>query len=91
MEPGTVEQLRRMEARGYIVRRASQVDRRKIHVFLTPKGHALNGEVVPLARALNDKVLRGMSADDVQRLRACLLQIRKNVRAMPSRQRRQDG
>jgi MarR family transcriptional regulator, organic hydroperoxide resistance regulator len=84
MGPGTVEQLRRMEARGYIVRRVSRVDRRKIHVFLTPKGHALKREIVPRARALNVKALRGLSADDIEHLRACLLKIRNSVRATPS-------
>jgi DNA-binding MarR family transcriptional regulator len=79
MGPGTVEQLRRMERRGFIKRRASTVDRRKIHVFLTPKGRALKNEIVPLAREVNNIALRGMRNEDIQLLRACLVQIRRNM------------
>jgi DNA-binding MarR family transcriptional regulator len=88
MGPGTVEQLRRMELRGFIKRRPSVVDRRKMHVFLTSKGRALKNEIVPLARQLNVNVLRGMREDDIQFLRGCLLQIRKNMRAIQNEGRK---
>ncbi|MFL6797562.1 MAG: MarR family winged helix-turn-helix transcriptional regulator [Xanthobacteraceae bacterium] len=81
MGPGTVEQLRRMQQRGFIKRRASVVDRRKIHVFLTPKGRALKKEILPLARQVNAIALRGMRRENMQSLRECLLQIRQNLRA----------
>ncbi|WP_147292658.1 MarR family winged helix-turn-helix transcriptional regulator [Undibacter mobilis] len=79
--PGTVEQLRRMEARGFIKRTPSKIDRRKIHVFLTPKGRALKKQIVPIAQEVNDSALQGIGPAEVKVLRACLWQIRQNFRA----------
>jgi DNA-binding MarR family transcriptional regulator len=46
--PTSVEQLRNMEARGFVVRRPSQADRRKVHFFLTPEAIALKARLLSI-------------------------------------------
>lgn len=81
MGPGTVEQLRRMEKRGLIKRVPSLKDRRKIHVYLTPKGRALKNELLPLARRSNAIALEGFTATEAKQLRSYLGRIRENMNA----------
>jgi len=81
MGPGTVEQLRRMEKRGLIKRTPSVTDRRKIHVFLTPKGRKLKNELLPLARKSNAIALLGFSPAETRMLRQYLARIRANMSA----------
>lgn len=81
MGPGTAEQLRRMEKRGLIKRVPSVTDRRKIHVYLTPKGHALKKELLPLARKCNEVALQGFSSTETLLLRRLLSRVRENMNA----------
>ena len=53
MEPTTFAALKAMEARGYVVRRQLADNRRNVHVFLTPRGRALEAVLVPLALECN--------------------------------------
>jgi DNA-binding MarR family transcriptional regulator len=79
VEAATVEQLRKMESRGFITRRASLVDRRKMHVFLTPAGRALRREVMALAAGVNASALASLNKGEIGFLRLALIQIRKNL------------
>src|SRR5581483_1382128 len=47
MEPTTFAALRAMEQLGYVTRRRVGTNRKKIFVFLTPKGRALKNRLVP--------------------------------------------
>src|SRR6187401_2347818 len=46
MEPTTFSALKAMERLGYVVRRQVGKDRKKVFVFLTPKGRALKSRLV---------------------------------------------
>ena len=59
-----------MERLGYITRRQLGTDRKKIYVFLTPKGRALKGHLVPAAEAVNAIAVDGIRPAEVAATRA---------------------
>jgi DNA-binding MarR family transcriptional regulator len=79
MEPTTFSALKAMERLGYIVRRRIGGDRKKLYVFLTPKGRLLKSELVPLAESVNNIAVRGVKSADVKTTRAVLLSIIDNL------------
>jgi DNA-binding MarR family transcriptional regulator len=79
MEPTTYAALKSMERLGYIVRRRMDGDRKKIYIFLTPKGRLLRNRLVPLAEAVNTVAIRGVRAVDVETTRQVLFAIIANL------------
>jgi DNA-binding MarR family transcriptional regulator len=75
MEPTTFSALKAMERLGYVVRRRRNDDRKKMYVFLTPKGRRLRDKLVPLAEEVNRIAVRGVSAADIATTRMVLLAI----------------
>ena len=72
MEPTTHTALNAMEKLGYITRRQLPNSKKKIYVFLTPKGRLLKSKLVPLAEEVNDIAVRGVSAADIAATRRTL-------------------
>jgi DNA-binding MarR family transcriptional regulator len=68
-----------MERLGYIARRQRDGDRKKVFVFLTPKGRALRRRLVPLAEEVNSIAIRGVSAAAIAATRKALLAIIENL------------
>ena len=79
MEPTTYAALKAMERRGYIVRRQRGDDRKKMFVFLTPKGRALRHRLVPLAEEVNNVAVRGVRSDEIATIRKALLAVIENL------------
>jgi DNA-binding MarR family transcriptional regulator len=79
MEPTTFAALKAMESRGYIVRRQLAGNRRKVHIFLTPKGRALKRTLVPLAEAVNRAAVRGVTSADIAATRRMLMSVLVNL------------
>jgi len=79
MEPTTFSALKAMEERGYVTRRQMPDNRKNVHVFLTAKGRALKGKLVPLAEEVNAIAVAGLSAADIARSRRILLAIIENL------------
>jgi DNA-binding MarR family transcriptional regulator len=79
MEPTTFAALKAMERLGYITRRQVGGDRKKVYVFLTPKGRLLKSRLVPLAEDVNGIAVRGVRAADIATVRAVLLAIIENL------------
>ncbi|MGI8527199.1 MAG: MarR family winged helix-turn-helix transcriptional regulator [Pseudolabrys sp.] len=79
MEPTTFSALKAMERLGYIIRRRIAGDRKKVYVFLTPKGRALKNRLVPLAEDVNRIAVCGLRPADVAVARATLLAIIENL------------
>ena len=75
MEPTTASALNNMERKGFVRRLRNRTDRRIVNVFLTERGRALRRELLPLAAAVNELALRGVSADEVDKLRAVLTKL----------------
>ena len=70
MEPTTLTAIKSMERSGIVTRVRNIGDRRKINVFLTPRGHKLKEELLPLAKEVVDNSVQGFS----DRERAAFLQ-----------------
>jgi DNA-binding MarR family transcriptional regulator len=79
MEPTTFSALNAMEKLGYIARRQLPDNRRKVYVFLTPKGRELKDKLVPLAEDVNTVAATGVPADHIATTRQTLLAIIENL------------
>ncbi len=79
MEPTTFAALKAMERLGFIVRRRVRSDRKKVYVFLTPRGRVLRDRLVPLAETVNRVAIRGIGAADVDTTRRVLVAIIDNL------------
>src|SRR5689334_7645100 len=79
MEPTTFAALKAMERLGYVVRRQRGDDRKKVYVFLTPRGRLLKRHLVPLAESVNRVAVGGVRKADVAVTRAVLLAIIENL------------
>jgi DNA-binding MarR family transcriptional regulator len=79
MEPTTFSALNAMEKLGYVTRRQMPDDRRKVYVFLTPKGRQLKTKLVPLADEVNTVAVTGVPAEHVAATRQTLLAIIENL------------
>ena len=79
MEPTTFSAVQAMERLGYVVRRRRGGDRKKIFVFLTPKGHRLRKRLVPLAEEVNRIAVRRISPSNIALTRKVLLAIIENM------------
>jgi MarR family transcriptional regulator, organic hydroperoxide resistance regulator len=79
MEPTTFSALKTMEKLGLVTRRQLPDSKKKIYVFLTPKGRLLKSKLVPLAEEVNDVAVRGIPASDVAATRRTLLAVLENL------------
>jgi DNA-binding MarR family transcriptional regulator len=79
MEPTTFAALKAMERLGYIVRQRVGRDKKKLYVFLTPKGRRLKERLVPLAETVNTIAIRGVKRTKVTAAREVLLAIIANL------------
>lgn len=84
VEPITVcRMVDRLTEADLVERRADPADRRSWRLFLTKKARELLGQLRPLAEALVDEALEGVSHDEREALRATLEKIRQNMSRRP--------
>jgi DNA-binding MarR family transcriptional regulator len=79
MEPTTFSAIQTMQRLGYVTRRHRPDNRRKIYVFLTPKGRALKDKLVPIAEDVNRTAVRTVAAGDITITRRTLLAVIENL------------
>ena len=79
MEPTTFSALKAMERLGYIRRSQRSGNRKKVYVFLTPKGRRLRQHLVPLAEEVNSIAVGGVRKTDIAVTRSVLLAIIENL------------
>jgi DNA-binding MarR family transcriptional regulator len=80
MERATVTVvLDTMERQGLVKRVRSPDDRRKIHVFLTPKGRRLRAPLLEAVANVHRIALAGISPAELERLRKTLEKLRTNM------------
>jgi MarR family transcriptional regulator, organic hydroperoxide resistance regulator len=79
MEPTTFSALKALQKLGYVTRRQLPDSRKKVYVFLTPKGRALKSKLVPLAEEVNEAAVRGVAAADISATRRTLLALIENL------------
>lgn len=78
-EPAAVAALRVLESKGYVRRSRDQDNRRKILVFITPKGYALREKLLPHAMELANIGVKGISKREQELLRSLLNKIHDNM------------
>ena len=78
-EPTTVVALKGLEKAGLVHREASTVDRRKVHVFLTPRARQLEPLLLPFSTEVNELATRGMTQGEIDSLRALLRRVVANL------------
>lgn len=79
MEPTTFSAVNAMEKLGYVVRRQLPGNRRKVYVYLTPKGRLLKAKLVPLAEDVNRVAVGDVPAEHIAITRQTLLTILENL------------
>lgn len=80
-EPTVHTALTKLEKAGIVDRRTKPGNRRKQFAYLTKEGRGLRAKLEPLALEANEVALRGVSAEDQQRLHAALLTVLENLSA----------
>ena len=78
-EPTTVAAVNGLERAGFVARRKSSADMRKIHVHLTKRAKKLKERLLPLVAEVNALGLKGLSPQQVRILRSGLLRIMDNL------------
>ena len=78
-EPTTVAAVNGLELAGYVVRRKSATDRRKVHVYLTARAKRLKAKLLPFVAEVNALGLKGLTPQQVTTLRKSLLKIIDNL------------
>ncbi|RKE68214.1 MarR family winged helix-turn-helix transcriptional regulator [Pseudorhodoplanes sinuspersici] len=80
-EPTTLTAILSMERSGLIRRAQNKNDRRRMHVYLSPKGRDLKSELMPLARSVVATAVHGFSAAETKSLLAALADVQRNIQA----------
>jgi DNA-binding MarR family transcriptional regulator len=78
-EATTVAAVNGLERAGYVARRKSSSDQRKIHVQLTRRAKRLKDRLIPLVAEVNALGLKGLSPQQIKLLRFGLLKIMDNL------------
>lgn len=65
MEPSTVTALNNLERCGLVQRVRNPHDRRKVNIYLTPKGKALLADILPCAEEIEGTAVRGISPGEL--------------------------
>lgn len=91
MAPTTFAALQAMEKLGYVMRRRAPGSRKRVQIFLTPRGRLLKSKLVPLAEEVNRVAVHGVPPRDLAVVRRTLLAIIENLaddeRIMADRER----
>lgn len=82
MEPTTVTAINAMERQDLVRRVRNHHDRRKVNVFLTDRGRALQHEVLPSVAGVATGAVQGLPADEVTRAVELLRKVGLNLNAM---------
>jgi DNA-binding MarR family transcriptional regulator len=78
-EPTTVAALNSLVKAGLVRREPSTEDRRKVHVFLTPKARSLRTELMTCVAEVNAIAAEGIDKADMDVLRRVLAQLSENL------------
>lgn len=81
VEPAAVTALAGLDKGGYVKRIRDVDNRRQVKLFITPKGRALEAELVPFAAKISAMGVAGISEKDLAVVRKVLNKIRGNMAA----------
>jgi DNA-binding MarR family transcriptional regulator len=80
-QPTMANTLARMERDGLISRQDDSVDKRRAFVQLTAKARAIQPDVIAAARAIANKAVQGLSANEQELLFALLARLNENLKS----------
>jgi DNA-binding MarR family transcriptional regulator len=78
-EPTVHDAIVKLESQGIVERRTLPGNKRKLHVFMTPKGRCLKDTLEPLAIETNNRALSGIDQADQDRLKELLILMLVNL------------
>ena len=78
-ESTTFTALAGMEKQGLLTRKRDSGDRRKMTVKLTEKARALRSTLIPIAKAVNDRPLKGLNPNEIFHLKTALEKLRDSL------------
>jgi MarR family transcriptional regulator, organic hydroperoxide resistance regulator len=79
MEPTTLSAIRDMERNGFVERVPNEADRRKINIYLTERGRALQQQLLPSGIEVVESAVRGMTDREVTMLLSLLSCMQRNL------------
>ncbi|WP_353859253.1 MarR family winged helix-turn-helix transcriptional regulator [Azospirillum formosense] len=83
MEPTTVTALNNLERCDLVQRVRNPHDRRKVNIYLTPKGKALRAEILPCAEEIEESATQGISSDELALTVSVLRRVSANLGGPP--------
>ncbi|MEM7404540.1 MAG: MarR family winged helix-turn-helix transcriptional regulator [Pseudomonadota bacterium] len=81
MEPTTAAAVNTMEEKGLISRERNPDDRRKVNIFLTDAGRALQDELLPYVIEVNEVAATDFTPEEIAQLRHLLEKFKHNLGA----------
>ena len=84
MEPTTVTALNTMESRGLVERVRNPHDRRKVNIYLTPKGRSLRDTLLGCAGEVDTLSLQGISPQEQDAALSVLTRMLANLGGPPN-------
>ena len=79
MEPTTLTAIQTMQRSGLVKRVRNKDDKRKLHVYLTPKANDLKRQLLPIARDVVEQATGNFVAADMRKLLSLLSAIQMNL------------
>ncbi len=83
MEPTTVTALNNMERQDLVRRVRNPHDRRKVNIFLTPKGRALRTDILPCANEIAELATHGIAPGEIATAINVLRRVASNLASLP--------
>jgi DNA-binding MarR family transcriptional regulator len=80
-KPAAVGAVQAMEKLGYVRRVRREGNQKNVYIHLTPKGRALEKELVPFAEEINDVALAGLDEAEIEAFRHALATVIHNIGA----------
>ena len=77
--PSITTMIKKMEKDGYIARKVDEKDQRVMRLTLTEKAESIIDHVIKTSEELEEKVFKGMSAEEKMLFRRLLMQMIENL------------
>lgn len=86
-DSATVSAIDAMEAAELVLRSRNRDDRRKINIYLTKTGRALEGKLLPYTRRVNRAAEQGLTPAEIEQFRSVLHRLSHNLELYLARSR----
>ncbi|WP_247876393.1 MarR family winged helix-turn-helix transcriptional regulator [Azospirillum brasilense] len=83
MEPTTVTALNNLERCDLVQRVRNPYDRRKVNIYLTPKGKALRTDILPSVEEIEEAATQGIAPSELELTVSVLRRVSANLGGMP--------